>query len=605
MHKNCVILCLVAAAFCGLVSMLSPDQYRTDVAAYYDTKLDSLHNLLEQLDKEATHHTDINQLKTSFLNARSVYKQVCFFVERFDRYHAKAINGPDLIRIEEDNPTDSILPHGFQHIETLLYTQPLNNKILRQELHTLNEQVAALRTSPDHQYYFRNDKVWDALRLGVYETLSLGITGFEVPLSLHALPEVHEELSSIKQVIQLYKIPIEGKSVVLYKKLLRQIDDAILYLYKNNRFNSFDRYVFIQEYVNPLSESMRDAAVQLGYIDHSQLMPLNPDAANLFATDIMNNDFFSPQESFRMTPERIALGRQLFNDTRLSVNNSRSCASCHKPEMAFIDGLPKAKHINGNTELLRNTPALWNAGYQTKQFYDSRSGSLEIQLSAVVHNTEEMGGSLKDVIPVLSNNEMYAGAFKAAYPKEQTAITQYTIANAISSYIRSLISFNSRFDKAMRGQGASLSASEKNGFNLFMGKAKCGTCHYAPLFNGLVPPWYDDTESEILGVPETNKLKSGLDKDAGKYLFTGAAVHRYAFKTPTIRNTALTAPYMHNGVFKTLHEVLSFYNKGGGAGLGIKLASQTLPTDKLNLTENELKDIEAFIGSLTDTATRH
>jgi cytochrome c peroxidase len=216
-----------------------------------------------------------------------------------------------------------------------------------------------------------------------------------------------------------------------------------------------------------------------------------------------------------------------------------------------------------------------------------------------------MDGSLINSIPRLLADSNYTRMFREAYTMGSAPITQYNIANAVSSYIRTLISFNSRFDKYMRGMTDSFTTAEKNGLNLFMGKAKCGTCHYAPLFNGLVPPLYQDTESETLAVPATDKSASALDTDMGRYSFTRHPFHKYSFKTPTVRNIALTAPYMHNGVFATLDAVIDFYNDGGGAGRGIDLPTQTLPTEKLNLKVSEKKDIIAFLNTLTDTATAY
>jgi cytochrome c peroxidase len=153
----------------------------------------------------------------------------------------------------------------------------------------------------------------------------------------------------------------------------------------------------------------------------------------------------------------------------------------------------------------------------------------------------------------------------------------------------------------MRGSKDQLGPAEKNGFNLFMGKAKCGTCHFAPLFNGLVPPEFVETESEVLGVPKSkDTLNAQLDDDPGKFNFTQSSVHKHAFKTPTLRNIELTAPYMHNGVFSTLEEVMTFYNNGGGRGLGIGPPNQTLPVEKLKLSPREIRDIIAFMRSLTD-----
>ena len=136
-----------------------------------------------------------------------------------------------------------------------------------------------------------------------------------------------------------------------------------------------------------------------------------------------------------------------------------------------------------------------------------------------------------------------------------------------------------------------------------MGKAKCATCHFLPMFNGLVPPEFTETESEVLGVPKTKEtLAPVLDSDEGKFKFTHSIVHKYAFKTPTLRNIELTAPYMHNGVYNTLEEVMDFYNKGGGNGLKIAPVNQTLPEEKLNLSKKEIRAVIAFMKTLTDSA---
>jgi cytochrome c peroxidase len=154
----------------------------------------------------------------------------------------------------------------------------------------------------------------------------------------------------------------------------------------------------------------------------------------------------------------------------------------------------------------------------------------------------------------------------------------------------------------MRGEEGMLTADELAGFNLFMGKGKCATCHFMPLFNGSVPPQYFETESEVLGVPaKADTINAVVDSDAGKFNTYNRALHKFAFKTPTLRNAALTAPYMHNGVFKTLEEVIDFYNRGGGAGIGAVVSNQTLPVDKLNLSRKEQQQIIAFIHTLTDT----
>jgi cytochrome c peroxidase len=139
-----------------------------------------------------------------------------------------------------------------------------------------------------------------------------------------------------------------------------------------------------------------------------------------------------------------------------------------------------------------------------------------------------------------------------------------------------------------------------------MGKAACGTCHFAPTFNGTVPPGYSESESEVLGVPSVNTTDNPpIDPDLGRlgnrHPRDEAEIYRHSFKTVTVRNVTLTAPYMHNGVYNTLEEVVDFYNRGGGAGMGMDLPFQTLPFSELNLNEGEVADLVAFMETLTDT----
>ncbi|HSZ34145.1 MAG TPA: hypothetical protein VK772_12595, partial [Puia sp.] len=149
-----------------------------------------------------------------------------------------------------------------------------------------------------------------------------------------------------------------------------------------------------------------------------------------------------------------------------------------------------------------------------------------------------------------------------------------------------------------RGENnAAMNDQEINGFNLFMGKAKCGTCHYLPLFSGNFPPRYVKMESEVIGVPETPEGKA-VDPDMGRYNIQKTPSFLHAFKTPSLRNISRTAPYMHNGAYQTLEQVMDFYNKGGGRGLNLKIDNQTLPFDSLGLNKKEISDIIAFIRCL-------
>jgi cytochrome c peroxidase len=224
----------------------------------------------------------------------------------------------------------------------------------------------------------------------------------------------------------------------------------------------------------------------------------------------------------------------------------------------------------------------------------------------VLANEKEMNSSAGEAVKKIRHSIKYQQLFKQAYERTDNSITEKNIAGSIAMYLRTLISYNAHFDKYMRGEKDKMTATEIKGFNLFMGKARCGTCHYAPLFNGSKPPSYYYQESEVLGVPSApDTLHAQLDEDPGRIIFLKKEFLAHAFKTPTLRNIAVTAPYMHNGVYKTLEEVIDFYNRGGGRGMGIPLPNQTLPADKLQLTKKEKQQLKAFLLTLTDTTAAH
>ena len=146
-----------------------------------------------------------------------------------------------------------------------------------------------------------------------------------------------------------------------------------------------------------------------------------------------------------------------------------------------------------------------------------------------------------------------------------------------------------------------ISPSERRGFNLFMGKAACATCHFPPLFGGTLPPAFQESEPEVIGVPRAKTRRTVVDGDPGVFGLDSLPLHRHAFKTPSVRNVALTAPYMHNGAFRTLREVVDFYDRGGGNGGGMLLPNQTLSAERLRLSAREKRDLVAFLRALTDS----
>jgi len=535
--------------------------------------------------------TSIEQLQNIFLQARLAYKKFEWAAEYFDPATSRLVNGPPVQEVEASGQV--LEPAGLQVIESHLF--PTYDSAKKKEL---IGQLSILKAGCEkYKTHFANIdifdwQVFDAAKLEVFRIMTLGIVGFDNPLTLKSTQESAASLESLKIVLAYYNDSDNTGG------LAEKLDAAAKYLSDHPDFNAFDRMDFITAYCNPITAGITDLEnkLQIHVIRYNRL--LNQDAKTLFDTNAINVNAYAPDHSSFITNEKIILGKALFSDPILSGNGKRSCQSCHQPEKAFTDGLAKNNIIDKNELLPRNTPTLINAALQPSLFYDLRVNSLEEQSHTVVQSQNEMHGSLVLSVKKLWLDKKYRQMFVTAFPYEdKNAIDTFEVMNAIGSYIRSLVYFNSRFDEYMRGAKTAMNGDEINGFNLFMGKAKCATCHYLPLFNGTFPPRFVKIESEVIGVPVSATVNR-IDPDQGRFDIVHVESFRHAFKTPTVRNAERTAPYMHNGVFATLNEVVDFYNKGGGAGLGIKLDDQTLPADSLRLTAKEQHDIVAFIGSL-------
>ena len=317
-----------------------------------------------------------------------------------------------------------------------------------------------------------------------------------------------------------------------------------------------------------------------------------------------------------LTKEKISLGRKLFYDRRLSLNNTFSCAMCHVPEQGFTSNeMATAVGIEGRT-VRRNSPTLYNIAYARSLFHDSRETTLEQQIWAPLLAHNEMANpSIGYVIEKINNSADYNGLFKEAFGKEPS---METVGMAIASYERTLNSANSAFDRWYYGKDKqALDAKAQRGFQLFNGKANCSSCHsitrnhalftdnnnhntgigYAEAMGKtdktqrvqVAPGVYVEVAATVItAVAETKP------NDLGRYEVTQKPEDRWKYKTPSLRNVSLTAPYMHNGTFATLQQVVEFYNRGG-------IANENLdPLIKpLNLTALEIADLTAFLESLT------
>lgn len=533
-------------------------------------------------------------LQQKFETLRKTYKNMEWAVEYFLPHSARFINGPALPEIEMDEHTE-LEPEGLQVLEELFYPYTPENKEetirllkkLTNKSNTIKANFQAISIS--------KDQIFDALRQQVFRISSLGISGFDTPVAGTFLQEMPYALEGIRNTLQ--QISTDQSKDKALKDLHQAIDSAISTLKKNTDKNTFDYVNFIPDHLNRISSLMLEFKTQEKIPDIEITSALSKNAATFYSEKAFDPNAFTPGKEFAYSKEKAALGQQLFNDKILSDNNKRSCSTCHIPEKAFTDGLPRSMSL-AHSELQRNAPSLNYAGFQHGQFWDMRKDDLEGQSSDVISNKEEMHGDLNVILGKINRDPKYLPEFKKIY-KTQKAET-WQLQNALASYIRSLAKFNSDFDEYMRGNKSAMTENQKQGFNLFVGKAQCAICHFVPLFNGTVPPNFKKTEQEVLGTAVDGSNKA-FDKDQGRGKFhETVASLQHSFKTPTLRNISKTAPYMHNGGYRTLKEVMNFYNKGGGKGFGFKVENQTLSDAPLNLTDKETDQIIDFMNALND-----
>jgi cytochrome c peroxidase len=276
------------------------------------------------------------------------------------------------------------------------------------------------------------------------------------------------------------------------------------------------------------------------------------------------------------TSAKVALGRRLFEDKALSATGTVACASCHDPRLSFSDGEPTGKGVTGK-RLARHTPTLWNAAFSPLLFWDGRAASLEQQVRFPVEHPDEMGATLDAAARRLAEDEDYRRAFAETFA-ENPKVSERNIARALAAYERTLVSPPTRFDAWVAGNADALTPAEVGGFKVFAGKGRCIACHSGFAFT--------DRNFYDIGLP-------GTDKGRGKEMNLPAA--DYAFKTPTLRELAWTAPYMHDGSLPTLDDVVRHYERGG---VDRPTRSRDMAAS-LRLTDEERADLIAFLEALS------
>jgi cytochrome c peroxidase len=296
-------------------------------------------------------------------------------------------------------------------------------------------------------------------------------------------------------------------------------------------------------------------------------------AAELTAADVLGPMPLPPGNP--QTPEKVELGKRLFFDPRLSANGKLSCSSCHLPEKGFSDGVARNRDHKGE-ELSRNSTSLWNSAYEDFPSWDGSMVSLEQHSGRALTRFAE---NIPTLIERIDAIPAYRDQFNAVFG---SGVTFTNMTRALAAFQRSLLSWRSAHDRFEAGDRRALTDEQQLGRKLFFGKAGCATCHTAPLFT--------DNQFHNLGVPQVGPRAD----DPGRFAVTGDERDRGAFRTSTLRNVALTAPYMHDGVFATLEAVVAFYEGGGG-----NVAGKSPLMQPFTLDPGERAAIVAYLEAFT------
>ncbi|MEP7196532.1 MAG: cytochrome c peroxidase [Saprospiraceae bacterium] len=606
-YKFNVFIVLLVIIFLGSKTNDNPyvDLYTSSIENFKEEQIE----LLTRLDKlNLSNNNNKSVLLEKIYQLRITLKKIDLWLRYFDPIQYKKINGPlnieweievfekfekpykrigsGLSLIENELNKDSV---KFKNIENLLVSSIVATKSYLSD--SIKEEVAV----PDH-FILAN-------RLFLLNLSALYTTGFECPNRSRVLIELEEMLLNTRDIYFVFNKAYPDYNID--KEYLDIFDKTIAYVAENkNDYDRFNHLVFIKDFINPLfslnqSYIRKYKAKSISYNEFT----LNNEVSSIFSKSLFaGQDMLGVYRSVsdKKTMDQIVeMGRQFFNEPLFSGNNKRSCASCHKLNNYFTDTTTStAIQFNMISKLERNAPSLINVEFNHLLMQDGKHFSIFNQMKDVSLNPIELNSNENEILKkILSCKEYKTKLKRFAQLSTEKKISFKHLSSALSCYLSSYSKYNSKFDRIMNKEEAPNYEIEA-GFNLFMGKAQCGTCHFVPLFNGVKPPFIN-SEFEVLGIPSDTTFQM-LSLDKGRWKVLEAPETQSAFRTSALRNVLHTKPFMHNGVFFTIGEVLDFYNEGGGKGKGLKLVNQTLSESKLDLSKNELNLLTLFLESLSE-----
>ncbi len=605
-----VILVTVATVFCFSFNVkVNKSYYNLYTNALQAFKQQQSALKLSIVSTDLSSEESLLQLRKEIEAARLKLKNIDFWLRYFEPNAYRQINGPLPVEWENEVFEKFEKPYrregaGLSLAEISLDQKPLVKDSLLELIKKSQEAIKTFEADSITSQLDSYSHFFLANRLFLLNLSAIYTTGFECPDTTNIIPELLSMLQGTKVIYENYNLsfpetPITNEYLDVYGKTISFVSR------QPASFSAFDQFDFIKDYVNPLF------ALNQKFINSYQVTSVNFNdyTLNNSAPSIFDKSLYASQNTKgiyslvedKKTLEEIRyIGKLLFYDPILSGNDMRSCASCHKPTEYFTDtSVSTPLQFDRQQHLPRNAPTLINSLFNHLIMLDGKHVSLQDQGKDVITSPAEMNSNEKELIKKVLSCREYKDAFRGFVkltPEEKTLSLDH-IVSAITYYDGSYSRFYSAFDEAMNNK-AQVSDEVKSGFNLFMSRAKCATCHFVPNFNGVKPP-YIGSEFEVLGTPEDTSFRK-LSADSGRYLINKAPETLHAFRTGSIRNAKYTKPYMHNGVFKTLEEVIDFYDVGGGLGKKLVLDNQTLSRDSLKLTAAEKKELLAFIYSLNE-----
>jgi cytochrome c peroxidase len=605
-----VILFAVFSIFCFSFSKKFNKSYNnlfTSALQEFRQQQSVLENTIITADLHS--EENLQSLRNQIEIARLKLKNIDFWLRYFEPNAYRKINGPLPVEWENEVFEKFESPYkregaGLSLAEISLDQKPLIKDSLLGLIKKSQDAIKTYEADSITSQLSSYSHFFLANRLFLLNLAAIYTTGFECPDTNHIVPELRSMLQGTKVIYDHYNQSFP--ETPLTKEYLDEYGQTIAFA--NNQsasFSLFDNYAFIKSYVNPLF-ALNQKLINAYNVSS---ISFNDFTLNNNIQSIFDKGLYTPQntkgiyslvQDEKVLREIRYIGKLLFYDPVLSGNNMRSCASCHKPTEYFTDtSVRTSLQFDQEHRLPRNTPTLINSLYNHLLMLDGKHISLQNQGRDVITSADEMNSHEKELLGKVLSCKQYKDAFKMLLKltPEEKEITLEHIVSAITYYDGGFSHFYSPFDDAMNNKGQ-VSDRVKKGFNLFMSRAKCATCHFVPNFNGVKPP-YIGSEFEVLGTPEDTSFME-LSKDKGRYLINPASETLHAFRTGSIRNAKFTSPYMHNGVFKSLEEVIDFYDAGGGRGKKMTVTNQTLSSDSLHLSASDKKELLAFIYSLNE-----